>query len=157
MKRIVILMTLAALLIQPALGLIPVAQARGPDGEGETEPGGMPSYPLPAKPIPHHEPGQPSRAGSYSTQILRENELGALETVEISGLDALLADGVMNDPLQGNYRMVNLDKLMMSWWHPDLNSFEVQSFELITPNLTLLPGSLNQMGNYWVNDTAAGD
>ena len=36
----------------------------------------LPGWPTPEKPIPHHEPGHLSRADSYTTQVLRENEVG---------------------------------------------------------------------------------
>jgi PKD repeat protein len=116
MKYILILITSVALLL--VLGSIPVALAQGPDDPGEPPSGGMPGHPAPAKPIPHHEPGQLSRAGSYRTQVERENELGALEVVEISGVDAMAADGV--DPLVGNYTLVDYEEILFSV--SDINS-----------------------------------
>jgi hypothetical protein len=154
MKRIVMLMTLAALLVQPSLGLIPVAQAQGPVGEGEPGPDGMPGYPAPDKPIPHHEPGQPSRAGTYRTQVVRENELGTQEVVEISGVDAMAADGI--DPLAGNYTLVNWDKVLFSSYEAD-SDFNLRTFEFIPPTLTTIPDSQFSIGNYERNDITAGD
>ncbi|MBN1994238.1 MAG: hypothetical protein JW953_16190 [Anaerolineae bacterium] len=154
MKHLVILITLLALLVQPALGLIPVAQAQGPIGEGEPEPGGMPGYPTPAKPIPHHEPGHLSRAGSYRTQVVRENELGAQELVEISGVDAMAADGL--DPLAGNYGLVNRDQVLFSSYD-NFSSFALQTFNYISPTLSVIPGSQTSIGNFPANDITAGD
>jgi PKD repeat protein len=154
MKHIVILTTLLALLVQPALGFSPVAQAQGPVGEGEPAPGGMPGYPLPAKPIPHHEPGHPSRAGSYRSQVLRENELGVQEVVEISGVDAMAADGL--DPLAENYTLVNWDQVLFSSYE-NFSSFAMQTFKYISPTLSLIPGSQTPIGNFPANDTTAAD
>lgn len=154
MKRIVILMTLVVLLVQPSPGLIPVAQAQEPVGEGEPGPDGMPGYPAPAKPIPHHEPGQPSRAGTYRTQVVRENELGTQEVVEISGVDAMAADGI--DPLAGNYTLVNWDRILFSGYEAD-SDFNLRTFEFTSPMLTTIPDSQFSIGNYERNDITAGD
>ena len=73
--------------------------------------GGMPGYPLPEKPIPQHEPGHLSHALSYSTVVTGVNEAGESEPVEISGVEALAADGV--DPLAGNHGLVNFDQVLV--------------------------------------------
>ena len=70
---------------------------------------GMPGWPVPDKPIPVHEPGRPSRAESYTTQAVQENELGVAELVQLSGVEAMTADGL--DPLAGNYRLVGKDDI----------------------------------------------
>ena len=75
--------------------------------------GGMPGWPVPDKPIPYHKPGYPSKAGSYSTQVTRMNAQGTEETVTLTGLTALQANGVMDDPLQGNYRLADMDKVLV--------------------------------------------
>ncbi len=158
MKRIVILISLLALLLLSGLGLAEALLAQGPVGGGEPAPGGMPGYPAPDKPIPHHEPGHAARAGSYRTQVLRENELGVQEVVEISGVDAMAADGV--DPLAGNYTLVNLDKILMSQYDTDPNNlFDLKTFEYIsaTNSANVISGSQVMMGNFQANDSTAGD
>jgi hypothetical protein len=166
MKQLISLLSIVTLLgglLLPVLlptgaanPLIPAAQAQGPVGEGEPETGGMPGYPQPAKPIPHHEPGHLSKAGSYRTQAEQENELGALETVQISGVDAMVADGL--DPLGGNYTLVNWDNIMFGSLLN--NSLNLQSFKYTSepfPNLELIPGSQSWQGNYPVKSISAGD
>ena len=77
-----------------------------PSDPPETQSDGMPGWPVPEIPIPYHRPGHRSKAGNYSTQMVRLNAEGFEENITLTGLDALLADGVINDPLQGNYRLV---------------------------------------------------
>jgi hypothetical protein len=152
LSPILVLFLLLALLVPSGFGPTRGASAQEPEPTPAIGPGGggMPGYPRPAKPIPHHEPGQPSRAGGYRTQVVRENELGALEVVEISGVDAMAADGI--DPLAGNYTLVNLDKIMMSW-----NANNQTSLQTFTPTLSIIPGSERILDNYRSNDIAAGD
>jgi len=119
---------------------------------------GMPGWPLPDQPIPHHEPGQPARVGFANYQFTQLNALGELETIELTGLDALLADGTLSDPLQGNYRLVDLDKIMFSSYAlNDTNTFTTQSFEYITSTLATIPGSTINYGNIRFSAIAAGD
>ncbi len=113
---------------------------------------GMPGWPMPAKPIPHHEPGKASKAASYTTQVKRANEEGILETVQIAGLDAIAADG--GDPFSGNYTMVEKDQLLRSAFAN--NTLEVNTLA-ISPTITDIPGSQRYFGNYPANDIAAGD
>jgi hypothetical protein len=153
MKRIIILVILVALLVQPALALIPVAQAQGPDGEGEPASGGMPGYPAPAKPIPHHEPGQPSRAGSYRTQVVRENELGVMEEVQLSGVDAMVADGL--DPLVGNYSLVNWDQILLSWHNAASDILDWQSLKYDDEQFLEDSERAVMAGDYYYDITAA--
>lgn len=152
MKRVFIFGLIFGLLLLALLA--GVVQAQGPVGEDEPETGGMPGYPAPAKPIPHHEPGHLSRAGSYRTQVVRENELGAQEVVEISGVDAMAADGT--DPLAGNYTLVNLDKILVSQYNPS-NGFALRTFQFNTPTLSAIPGSQTSIGYFVANDTTAAD
>ena len=39
-------------------------------GLAQESPGGMPGWPVPDKPIPHHEVGQRSKGADYSTQVM---------------------------------------------------------------------------------------
>ena len=87
----------------------------------EIMPAGMPPRPIPPRPIPYHEPGHPSRSTGYSTQVERINAAGEAESVTLTGLDALLADDVIDDPLEGNYRLVNLDNILLGVNQADLN------------------------------------
>jgi len=115
--------------------------------------GGMPGYPIPDKPIPHHEPGQPSRAGSYRTQVVRENELGAQEVVEISGLDAMAADGI--DPMAGNYNLVNWDSILMST-SGESENLALNAFKYTSQTISPI-GSEQEIGTFIHNDIAAAD
>ena len=117
---------------------------------------GMPGWPVPAQPIPHHEPGQPFRGGDVVTQVTQLNTLGVEETVELRGIDAMLANGTMTDPFQGNYRLVGLDKVMFgSYDYGGSNNFSVRTFEFVTPTLVLT--NTVSYGNYRFNAIAAGD
>ncbi len=162
MKRIVILITLLTLLLLSGLGLAEALLAQDPVGGGEPAPGGMPGYPAPDKPIPRHEPGRPTQAGSYTTQVVQENELGAQEAVQISGIEAMAADGL--DPLLGNYTLVNWDKILMSQYtpapsDPSFGNFALRTFNYIsaTHTVTDIPGSRLPIGNFQANDSTAGD
>lgn len=140
---------LLALALSGAVGpTMPEVQAQelgvmaNPVAEGPAQPvpeaSGMPGWPLPAKPIPHHEPGQPARSGNASQQVTRLNAQGLEETVQLTGLDALLADGAITDPLQGNYQLVGLDKVMFGAYDWVASNFSVQSFEFVTSTSTPL-------------------
>ena len=95
-----------------ASGSNPRALSQEPDTTPISTAGGMPPRPLPSQPIPHHEPGHPAKAANYTTQVQRLNAKGVEETVQLTGLDAMMADSVMADPLQGNYRLVDLDNIV---------------------------------------------
>jgi len=112
-------------------GDAPATPALAPDTKSIPTGGGMPPRALPSRPIPHHEPGHPAKAANYNTQVRGINAKGMEEIIQLAGLDALMADGTMDDPLQGNYRLVNLDKLMWSSYH-DLNYLD---FAQINGNL----------------------
>jgi hypothetical protein len=185
MKRILVLAAVLALLVQPGLAFtraLPAPEYAAPDGgeivtaddpvapgpgaaktfaQGQPEPQarGMPGWPIPERPVPHHEPGHPSKAADYTTQVTRLNVEGVEEAVQLSGIDAMLADGRMDDPLQGNYRVVNRDKLMWAsygdWFIG--KALTLQTFELVTPTLRYIPGSLALKSLYRFYDIAAGD
>ncbi len=144
------------LLIQPVLSIGPAGilptQARA-DGSGET--GGAPGRPIPAVPIPHHEPGRPSKAAPYTSQVRQVNPQGVEQTTTLTGLDALLNDGVIDDPLAGSSRLVNLDKILFSSFI-NYNSFSLRTFD-ITPTLHTITNSVISVGDYGFNDIAAGD
>ena len=127
----------------------------GPDTRPISGGGGMPGYPVPARPIPHHEPGHPARGTDYSTQVERINAQGVEENVQLTGLDAMLADGVMDDPLQGNYRLVGLDKLMFASYH--VNHLYEETYKYEDPTLSVVPASYANMGDHRFYDIAAGD
>jgi len=118
---------------------------------------GMPGWPTPDKPIPHHEPGQPARLGKNATYSAnRLNAEGQPETVELTGLDALLEDGTISDPLKGNYRMVNLHKVMFSSYaYGSPNSFSVNTYA--GTGLSSIPDSGVNYGDYRFNAITAGD
>ena len=139
MKRMLVLMVLLALLVQPGLAstqALPAPEFMGPvarevvaadepvppepgvaktfaQEQPEPQAGGMPGWPIPARPIPHHEPGHPSKAADYTTQVTRLNVEGVEEAVQLSGIDAMLADGRMDDPLQGNYRIIEENQILV--------------------------------------------
>ena len=104
-----------ALLIVLVVGLVgptpaPMAQDSGPDAPAAEQGSGMPSWPAPRQAIPYHEPGRPSKAAGYTTQVTEVDAEGVRSTVQLSGLDAMTADGV--DPLAGNYRVVESAQIM---------------------------------------------
>jgi hypothetical protein len=102
------------------LGGIPASVFAGDaatNGDGE-----MPGYPIPAKPIPYTEVGKVSKAGSYHTTAQVESPVlnpqtgeytkeTIVQTVSLSGVDALAADGL--DPLAGNYTLVNRETVQV--------------------------------------------
>lgn len=153
MNKILIVVLLTFLVpggSMPALSSTPSqaeAQPTAPDALTD-----MPGWPMPAKPIPHHEPGKASKAASYTTQVKRANAEGLLETVQIAGLDAITADG--GDPFSGNYTFVEKDQLLRSAFAN--NSFGMNTLAIST-TITDLPGSQRYFGNYPANDIAAGD
>lgn len=112
----------------------------------------LPGWPLPAKPIPHHEAGHLSPATSYTTQGQRLDEWGEMQTVQMTGLDAMVEDGY--DPLAGNYTLVNSDKLLRSSY---LNGgpYGLETFA-ISDTISLVEGSL-LTSDIMINDIAAGD
>ena len=135
----------------------PAIPTLAPDAQLIPTGSGMPSRPLPSHPIPHHEPGQPFRGGEATYQAAQLDALGEAETVTLTGMDALLANGTISDPLQSNYRLVDLDKVMFGSYDLGSNNFSVQSFEFVTPTLGVIPTSTVNYGNMRVNAIATGD
>jgi hypothetical protein len=143
MKKLLYLVIIMVLLVQPGLTTIGAVVPDEGDGSGEggiserrgasEGTGGMPTRQVPQQPIPHHDPGHPSKAGNYSTQVTRVNADGIEETETLTGLDAMLADGVIDDPLQGNNRLVDLDKIMMgNGYDSETGGATIQSFSAIS-------------------------
>jgi hypothetical protein len=128
-------------------GATPVAgQSSGEDTKD------LPGWPLPAKPIPHHEAGHLSPANSYTAQGQRPDEQGEMRAVQMTGLDALVEDGY--DPLAGNYTLVNSDKLLRSSYLYG-GPYGLETFAL-SDTISLVEGSL-LTSNPMINDIAAGD
>jgi hypothetical protein len=138
-------------------GVVPdVSQASQPDPAIEAPKGEMPPRPIPVKPIPHHEPGRPSKAAQYTSQVNQINAQGVEQIITLTGLDALLDEGIITDPLAGNDRLVNLDNILFSSF-TNFNSFALQTFNIVTPTLQAIPGSQIALGPYAFNDIAAAD
>jgi len=119
------------------------------------------AWPMPEKPIPHHDVGHVSPALDYTTDVDVINpETRMVETVQLSGVDALAADG--SDPFAGNYNMVSLDKIFRSASVPGTGpyyNFAFESFEINTnpAAIAAIPGSYDDYGKYPHDDIAAGD
>jgi len=124
-------------------------------GRPAPSPGGMPGWPIPVQPIPHHEPGQPSKAASYSTQATRLNAEGVAETVTLTGLDGLLADGVIEDPLQGNRGLVDLDKILVGM-NNEISTYSAISGTAMVTLPELISGSWMALPHN-LSSVAAGD
>ena len=157
MKRTATIVSLFLVsLIFLVVNATPVASMQGPDSTPPASEDGMPPFPIPSHPLPHHEPGHPARGTDYSTQVEQINAAGVAESVQLTGLDAMLADGVIDDPLQGNYRLVNLDKVMLGLYD-DYDNLTTRTYELATASLNPLGGSLVPRGDHRFFDIAAGD
>ncbi len=128
--------------------------AQKSNSEGELA--GMPAWPVPAQPIPYHEPGHASPAASYSTYVERVNAEGSLEAEQISGLGAMMADEVIDDPLAGNYRLVSMDKVFIAdYQEVPGGSFNLRTYA-VSPTMEI-PGSQFSPGIFNNFDVAAGD
>jgi hypothetical protein len=146
MKKIFTFIVLFTLVFQPELGALTSTAAQGNQPveltSQQTTPvgdeGSMPGWPLPDKPIPQHEPGQPSRSGSATYQVSRLNALGKEETFELTGLDAMLADGVMSDPLQGNYRLVSKEDIALGVYDIGDYKIDLKTYQDNTIDLVVL-------------------
>jgi hypothetical protein len=174
MKRMLVLMVLLALLVRPGLAstqallapkVVAADEPVAPDpgaaktfaqGQPEPQARGMPGWPIPARPIPHHEPGHLSGAASYSTRVKQINAEGAEETVTLTGLDALLADGVIDDPLAGNHRLIDKDNVLMGTY-PSGSPADFRLRTLDSATLSEIPGSPVSFGDYRAHDVTAGD
>jgi hypothetical protein len=150
-----------------AASSLPSTQSALSQGDVSTEqPTGMPGFPIPAKPLPHHEPGQPARSGDATTSIAQVNAEGKAETVELKGMDALLADGTLSDPLAGNYSLLNLDKIFFTNLDTSQSVFNSTTYVIadwLPPDpVTHIPnvdriGSVGNYGNVRFATSAAGD
>jgi len=157
MKKTFILVVLFGLVFQPGLsplqpGVAQEYQKNSVANQTMHTASGIPGWPLPNKPIPHHEPGHLSRAGSYTTQVSLLNAEGIEESVQLSGLDAMAADGV--DPFAGNYTLVSFDQVLRSGWANNNLSLETLA---ISDTISTIPGSQLDLGNYPAKDLASGD
>jgi len=130
------------------------AATTGSDLASEDGSPGVTSRPAPAQPIPYHEPGHLSPAVGYTTWVDRVNENGVQEAVQLNGLEAMMADGALGDPLAGNYRLVSMDKVFTSGYQ--LNNLSLQTYA-VSPTIELIPGSQFNLGNLISHDVAAGD
>lgn len=157
MKRLLVLIVLLVALVplRPSVSQTVPAQNDASPARVEIATRGMPPRPIPARPIPHHEPGRPAKVAQYTSQVGQVNAQGVEQTTTLAGLDALLQDGVIADPLAGNRRLVNLDKIMFSSF-VNYNDFAVRTFD-ITPTLDVIPGSQFSLGAQAFHDIAAGD
>ena len=167
MKKIFILVIMFVLVVQPTFGFSKPGAAQDSQGNLLTSPldqasnsnSGMPGWPIPAKPIPHHEPGMPARNGNASYTTTHLNALGEPEVIQLNGLDAMLADGTLSDPLQGNYTLVGLDKFMYSEYDfdADPDNFSVTSYAWDGTDLITVTAGTQNIGNHWISDIAAAD
>jgi len=168
MKKVIRFFVLFVLVLELALGSLPPTSAQSnqplegdnPQTAPVNDEGGMPGWPVPDKPIPQHEPGAPSRAAGYSTQLTRLNAEGAEEVVNLTGLEAMLADGVIKDPLAGSYRLVGKEDIALGVYDIgdysiDLKTYQDNTIDPVTGSATQLApadGSKHQS-----LDLAAGD
>jgi hypothetical protein len=125
--------------------------------QSEEEATGMPARTAPAQPSPYHEPGHLSTAAEYTTWVDQVNPEGFQESVQLTGLQALMADGALNDPLAENYNLVNLDKALIGFYTPYAPAnFSLQTYS-VTPTIGLIPGSQVTFGDFRSQDVTAGD
>ena len=113
-------------------------------------------WPMPEKPIPYHKPGHLSNANNYTTQVEVPGKNGLLELATLSGLDAMVNDGL--DPLIGNYTLVDWDHILRS--SNATGTFSMESFSITTGDpagIVPEPNSLNFYGGDRSTDIAAGD
>jgi PKD repeat protein len=117
----------------------------------------MPGWPVPEVPVPHHEPGRPSKAAGYTTQAIIQDEMGADVTVPLSGLDALLFDGVAQDPFQGNYRMVEENQVFAGLLNTSSSTLGTQTVDIENEALNPLVGTQASIDPVMQTDVTAGD
>jgi hypothetical protein len=114
-------------------------------------------WPVPEKPIPYHKPGRLSNANNYTTQVEVPGKNGLLELATLSGIDAMVTDGL--DPLIGNHTLVGWDHLLRS--SSTTGTFAMETFSITTEEAAAgidpEPGSLNYYGGDRSTDIAAGD
>ena len=113
-------------------------------------------WPMPEKPIPYHKPGRISTASQYTTQIEMIGENGLMQTTTLSGIDAMVADGL--DPLAGNYMLLEWDYLLRSSQVSGV--YGLETFSVTTEegevDIHPVPDSTYTTGNRSA-DIAAGD
>jgi hypothetical protein len=163
MKHRLPLIVLSTLLILTMI-CSPQASTQGPEADPPPvpagDPGGMPGRAIPERPIPYHRPGHPSKATNYTVQETRLNAEGVEETVQLKGLDATLADGTMHDPLEGNYRLVEEDQILLGQYNSNNGQFGLQSVDVVTGTqwtLDLIDGTLRTHEPARQTDVATGD
>ncbi|MDY7079651.1 MAG: CARDB domain-containing protein [Chloroflexota bacterium] len=152
---------LVALSSATGVGVAERGEASNP--ESVTTASGMPGRPVPARPIPHHEPGQLSKAANISRNVTQVNAAGVEETVELGGLEAMLADGTISDPFGGNYTFVNLDQILVA--RNDDTNIEADTWTAFEPpdqitTPAVISGSLATLGTGMADTApsiAAGD
>jgi hypothetical protein len=116
-RRFILYLSLFLMVFSPTLGPVLASttgptEGRDPDRQPTVQSAGMPPHPDPVRPIPRHEPGRP--AGPYSRNGA-DAAAGAQPQAEMRSLDVLLADGTLADPLQGNYRLVDWEQILVGW------------------------------------------
>lgn len=109
-----------------SLGGVSAPLTDTPNTPVATEPADGPGWPMPDKPIPYHRPGHLSTASQYRTQVEILSDDGLPETVMLSGVDAMVADGL--DPLAGNHTLVSWDQLLRS----SGDRRELETFSIVT-------------------------
>ena len=147
MKKTLGTLILLALISQTFLGTFQPGLAKESNG-------GMPGWPVPENPIPQHEVGRPFKGADYSTQVMQVDADGVEQEVTLTGLEAMLADGAIEDPLAGNYGLVELDNVMLSSYKD--SNLSLQTYELISPTLAMT-GTQVSLGDHPSQDNAAGD
>ncbi len=70
---------------------------------------GLPERPERQYPIPYHRPGQPAKTSVANGARLAE----AYGLSQPLTMTAALELGVLDDPFQGNYRLVNWDQILL--------------------------------------------
>ena len=161
MKKTLYLIMLCALIFQPGPGIFGSKTVLRAETNSQVQAvedsGDQPGWPLPAKPVPHHEPGHLANSLSYTSQVDVLDEKGAMQTLAINGLDALAVDG--RDPLSGNYTLVGMDKLLRSSTRNtgSGDTYGMETFNVESGGFSAIPDSQLNIGYIWENDLAAGD
>jgi len=99
---------------------------------------GLPQRPERQYPIPYHRPGQPAKTSVANGARLAE----AYGLSQPLTMTAALELGVQDDPLQGNYRLVDWDQMLLVGGLPaSVEGWGVQAAVLITESPGLAPPS----------------
>jgi hypothetical protein len=160
MKKVLGILLLLALLLPPGLGTSQALVLQNPTNSvrEQVASGGMPPRSIPTQPVPHHQPGEPSRASQYTTDVTQVDEQNAVQTVTLTGLDALLADETIKDPLAGNPTFVEMDNILYSSF--ESNNFNIRTFGYISDSVPSLQTFFDDQlspDTYSNKATAAGD